>query len=43
MLNLTNNAQYNDKNIEQLVTKTRELLSHHDPGPIVVCYMVTCG
>lgn len=32
MLRLTNNARLNDKKIERLVSKTRELLSQHDPG-----------
>lgn len=33
MLHLTGNVRYNDKKIEQLKAKTRDLISHHNPQP----------
>ena len=36
MLRLTNNARLNDKKVQQLRDKTRELLSGHNPQPSLV-------
>ena len=36
MLRLTRNARLNDKKVQQLRDKTRELLSGHNPQPSLV-------